>query len=194
MHRGALSKKTTMTGTGPGSPNELSPITTIDTARLRPVQSAVGRAGSPWQNPFVVVRRARHYLSMAGGGAHRQSASGYARGSAPPTLRRRHARSPSRCRRSPWWWIEGAWCAPASTGSAGAARPDGARRVSYRGRPPGRRAGARSARAPGRLCMWMFDGESRAETFPLHRRHCVMRALCPQVVARKEGPTRDFHP
>jgi hypothetical protein len=44
-------------GAGPGKPNELSPITRIDTAGVRPVQSAVGRGliepGSPWQNPFV---------------------------------------------------------------------------------------------------------------------------------------------
>jgi hypothetical protein len=46
-----------MMGAEPGRPNELSPITRIDTARVRPVQSAVGRSfiepGSPWQNPFV---------------------------------------------------------------------------------------------------------------------------------------------
>ena len=46
-----------MMGAEPGRPNELSPITRIDTARVRPVQSAVGRGliepGSPWQNPFV---------------------------------------------------------------------------------------------------------------------------------------------
>lgn len=44
-------------GAEPGRPNELSPITRIDTARMRPVQSAAGRSfiepGSPWQNPFV---------------------------------------------------------------------------------------------------------------------------------------------
>ena len=44
-------------GAEPGRPNELSPITTIETARVRPVQSAAGRSfiepGSPWQNPFV---------------------------------------------------------------------------------------------------------------------------------------------
>jgi hypothetical protein len=44
-------------GAEPGKPNELSPITRIDTARVRPVQSAAGRSfiepGSPWQNPFV---------------------------------------------------------------------------------------------------------------------------------------------
>jgi hypothetical protein len=44
-------------GAEPGRPNELSPITRIDTARVRPVQSAAGRSfiepGSPWQNPFV---------------------------------------------------------------------------------------------------------------------------------------------
>jgi transposase InsO family protein len=52
-----LSKKTRMMGAEPGRPNELSPITRIDTARVRPVQSAAGRSfiepGSPWQNPFV---------------------------------------------------------------------------------------------------------------------------------------------
>jgi len=46
-----------MMGTEPGRPNELSPITRIDIARVRPVQSAAGRSfvepGSPWQNPFV---------------------------------------------------------------------------------------------------------------------------------------------
>jgi transposase InsO family protein len=50
-------KKTTMMGAEPGRPNELSPITRIDTARVRPVQSAAGRSfigpGSPWQNPVV---------------------------------------------------------------------------------------------------------------------------------------------
>ena len=44
-------------GAEPGRPNGLSPITRIDTARVRPVQSAAGRSfiepGSPWQNPFV---------------------------------------------------------------------------------------------------------------------------------------------
>ena len=44
-------------GAEPGRPNELSRITRIDTARVRPVQSAAGRSfiepGSPWQNPFV---------------------------------------------------------------------------------------------------------------------------------------------
>jgi hypothetical protein len=44
-------------GAEPGRPNEPSPITRIDTARVRPVQSAAGRSfiepGSPWQNPFV---------------------------------------------------------------------------------------------------------------------------------------------
>ncbi len=44
-----------MMGAEPGRPNELSPITRIDTARVRPVQSAAGRSfiepGSPWQNP-----------------------------------------------------------------------------------------------------------------------------------------------
>jgi len=44
-------------GAEPGRPNELSPITRIDTARVRPVQSAAGRSfiepGSTWQNPFV---------------------------------------------------------------------------------------------------------------------------------------------
>ena len=44
-------------GAEPGRPNELSPITRIDTARVRPVQSAAGRSfiepGSPWQNLFV---------------------------------------------------------------------------------------------------------------------------------------------
>jgi transposase InsO family protein len=52
-----VSKKTTMIGAEPGRPNELSPITRIDTARVRPVQSAAGRSftepGSPWQNPLV---------------------------------------------------------------------------------------------------------------------------------------------
>ena len=46
-----------MMGAEPGRPNELSPITRIDTARVRPVQRAAGRSfiepGSPWQNPFV---------------------------------------------------------------------------------------------------------------------------------------------
>jgi Integrase core domain len=46
-----------MMGAEPGRPDELSPITRIDTARVRPVQSAAGRSfiepGSPWQNPFV---------------------------------------------------------------------------------------------------------------------------------------------
>ncbi len=46
-----------MMGAEPGRPNELSPITRIDTARVRPVQSTAGRSfiepGSPWQNPFV---------------------------------------------------------------------------------------------------------------------------------------------
>ena len=46
-----------MMGAEPGRPNELSPITRIDTARVRPVQSAAGRSfiepGSPWHNPFV---------------------------------------------------------------------------------------------------------------------------------------------
>jgi len=45
-------------GAEPGRPNELSPITRIDTARVRPVQSAAGRSfiepGSPWQNPLLV--------------------------------------------------------------------------------------------------------------------------------------------
>ena len=44
-------------GAEPGRPNELSPITWTDTARVRPVQSAAGRSfiesDSPWQNPFV---------------------------------------------------------------------------------------------------------------------------------------------
>ena len=44
-------------GAEPGRLNELSPIARIDTARVRPVQSAAGRSfiepGSPWQNPFV---------------------------------------------------------------------------------------------------------------------------------------------
>jgi hypothetical protein len=43
-------------GAEPGRPNELLPITRIDTA-ARPVQSAAGRSfiepGWPWQNPFV---------------------------------------------------------------------------------------------------------------------------------------------
>jgi hypothetical protein len=46
-----------MMGAEPERPNELSPITRIDTARVRPVQSAAGRSfiepGPPWQNPFV---------------------------------------------------------------------------------------------------------------------------------------------
>ncbi len=46
-----------MMGAEPGRPNELSPITRIDTARVRPVQSTAGRSfiepDSPWQNPFV---------------------------------------------------------------------------------------------------------------------------------------------
>src|SRR5918998_6972109 len=46
-----------MMGADPGRPNELSPIKRIDTARVRPVQSAAGSSfiepGSPWQNPFV---------------------------------------------------------------------------------------------------------------------------------------------
>ena len=33
-----------MMGAEPGRPNELSPITRIDTARVRPVQSAAGRS------------------------------------------------------------------------------------------------------------------------------------------------------
>ena len=57
MERGVLSKKKRMMGAEPGRPNELSPITRIDIARVRPVQSAAGRSffepGSPWQNPFV---------------------------------------------------------------------------------------------------------------------------------------------
>ena len=52
-----MSKKTRMMGAEPGRPNELSPITRIDTARVRPFRSAAGRSfiepGSPWQNPFV---------------------------------------------------------------------------------------------------------------------------------------------
>ena len=44
-------------GAEPGRPNELSPITRIDTARVRPVQSAAGpqlhRARLAVQNPFV---------------------------------------------------------------------------------------------------------------------------------------------
>jgi Integrase core domain len=65
-------KKTTMMGAGPGRPNELSPITRIDTARVRPVQSAAGRSfiepGSPWQNPFVdsFGSRARDEVLPAG--------------------------------------------------------------------------------------------------------------------------------
>ena len=46
-----------MMGAEPGRPNELLPITRIDTAHVRPVQSAAGRSfiepDSPWQNPFV---------------------------------------------------------------------------------------------------------------------------------------------
>jgi transposase InsO family protein len=46
-----------MMGAEPGRPSELSPITRIDTARVRPVQSAAGRSfiepASPWQNPFM---------------------------------------------------------------------------------------------------------------------------------------------
>jgi hypothetical protein len=46
-----------MMGAEPGRPNQLSPITRIDTARVRPVQSAAGGSfiepGSPWQNPLV---------------------------------------------------------------------------------------------------------------------------------------------
>jgi Integrase core domain len=46
-----------MMGAEPGRPNEPSPITRIDTARVRAVQSAAGRSfiepGSPWQNRFV---------------------------------------------------------------------------------------------------------------------------------------------
>jgi hypothetical protein len=49
--------KTTMMGAEPGRPSELSPIRRIDTARVRPVQSAADcsfiEPGSPWQNPFV---------------------------------------------------------------------------------------------------------------------------------------------
>jgi hypothetical protein len=52
-----LSKKARMMGAEPGRPNEPSPITRIDTARVRAVQSAAGRSfiepGSPWQNRFV---------------------------------------------------------------------------------------------------------------------------------------------
>src|SRR3954471_15728103 len=51
-----------------------------------------------------------------------------------------------------WWWSEGTWCAPALTGSAGDARPDGVRRLSYRGRPPRRRAGARFGESLGADC------------------------------------------
>jgi hypothetical protein len=44
-------------GRGNLEANELSPITRIDTARVRLVQGAAGRSfiepGSPWQNPFV---------------------------------------------------------------------------------------------------------------------------------------------
>lgn len=44
-------------GAEPGRPNELSPITRIDTERVRPVQRAACRSfigpGSPWQNPLV---------------------------------------------------------------------------------------------------------------------------------------------
>ena len=44
-------------GAEPERPNELSPITRIDTTRVRPVQRAAGRSliepGSPRQNPFV---------------------------------------------------------------------------------------------------------------------------------------------
>ena len=44
-------------GAEPGRPNELSPITRIETARVRLVQSAASRGfiepGPPWQNPFV---------------------------------------------------------------------------------------------------------------------------------------------
>src|SRR5918995_1128019 len=57
MERGVLSKKTRMIGAEPGRPNELSPVMRIDTARVRPVQSAAARSfietGSLWQNPFV---------------------------------------------------------------------------------------------------------------------------------------------
>ena len=66
-----------MMGAEPGRPNELSPITRIDSARVRPVQSAAGRSfiepGSVWQNPFVEsfgsrVRdersRSRHFDSV----------------------------------------------------------------------------------------------------------------------------------
>ena len=46
-----------MMGAEPGRPNELSPITRTETARVQPVQSAAGRTfiepGSPWQNRFV---------------------------------------------------------------------------------------------------------------------------------------------
>ncbi len=46
-----------MMGAEPGRPAELSSNTRIDTARVRPVQSAAGRSffepGSPWQNPSV---------------------------------------------------------------------------------------------------------------------------------------------
>jgi hypothetical protein len=44
-------------GAEPGRPDELSPITRIDTARERPVRSAAGRSfiepSSPGRNPFV---------------------------------------------------------------------------------------------------------------------------------------------
>jgi Integrase core domain len=44
-------------GRGAREAHELSPIPRIDTARVRPVQSASSRSfiepGSPWRNPFV---------------------------------------------------------------------------------------------------------------------------------------------
>src|SRR5215213_4501289 len=50
-----------MMGAEPGRPNELPPITRIDTARVRPVQSAAGgcfiEPGSPRQNPFGAFHR-----------------------------------------------------------------------------------------------------------------------------------------
>ena len=59
-------------GAEPGMPNELSPITRIDTARVRRVQSAAGRSfiepGSPWQNPFAVVRLPRPRRGAPGRG------------------------------------------------------------------------------------------------------------------------------
>jgi hypothetical protein len=69
-----LSKKDDNDGRAePGRPNQLSPMTRIDTAHVRPVQSAAGRSfiepGSPWQNSFVESfgsRRCAQYWARIG--------------------------------------------------------------------------------------------------------------------------------